>query len=269
MGTACARPEPPSPAEAAVAPGVDKALGPLGGFRLFEIELEGGWVPFEPRISKMLAEADVSGQHRVEYQARRQTYIVDFDTMEQINKLSGKRRRIRRVGAVGASLAPNQLGQHAAAMETMSGLPSHGSLAAPPVPTAFPELMQVSESELGRFKGSRTALDAFILTLPQARVLVDRSKEVRDENSRLQKSSIASLASTSQQADGEAEALLQQALDTPGVMDVASLTSFKERYLQQKLEKQMDLVVKKRLECNDAEWHALSLTPATTRGGLS
>merc|ERR1711879_691149 len=133
-----------------------------------------------------------SGHVRVEYHARRQSYVVDLQRMEQINKRSGMRRRIRRVPALGVHSGYNGLGQYPGA-ETESGFAST-SLVTPPLPAAFPELMQVGEAELARLKGSRSALDAFILTVPQARVLVDKSKAIREENSRLHKSAVATLA---------------------------------------------------------------------------
>jgi len=232
----------------------------------FEIELEGGWAPFEPRVAMKLAEAEALGQHRVEYSARRQQYVLDLLSMEQINKLSGKRRRIRRVGAAlanGLGTSRGEAGPEGTSSGSLAGAPY-----TPSVPAAFPELMQVGESELGRLKASRDALDAFIPTVPQARVLVDQARAVREENGRLRTVAIAGLASGSQEADAEAEECLQRALDTPGVMDITALASLRDQFLQHKVDKQRRLIAKKRLECTDAEWHALCMTPATARGGL-
>jgi len=281
MGAACARPEPPSPAEATVAPAASCALGlaagegvgsDAGGFRCsFEVELEEGWVPFDARVAAKFAEAELRGQQRVDYSARRQSYVVDLHAMQQVNVRSGVSRRIRRVGS---EEVPPAFDRHHRSLHVLhetrapshTDIPRRTAVCTPAFPGSLPELLQLGEPELGRLRGTHAALDEFIMSGPQARHLVSQAAAATEENLRLQKAAAAKLGFRAQQADGEAEAFLQEALDLPGSMDPSAVAHFREQYLHQKMQKQKSLLAKKRLDNTEAEWRAYCLTPGAARG---
>jgi len=267
MGAACGRPEPPSPAEAAIAPPASCGQGAAG--HVYEVELESGWAPYEPSVNAMICEAEARGQSRVEYTARRQYYVVDLRIMQQINKRSGIQRRVRRVD-IGVSGSNNP-----AAADTLGPLrPTEACaegprkrLHAPPPPAAFPELVHLAEPELGKLRSNPAAMDEFLLRLPPARALLEQRDAAREEGGRLRRAAAGRLSSRAQQADAEADAAVQEALDAPRALDAAALTGFKDQFLQHKFEKQRQLLIKRRMECRPVEWHALILTPAAARAG--
>mmetsp|Transcript_45915 Transcript_45915/g.143838 ORF Transcript_45915/g.143838 Transcript_45915/m.143838 type:complete len:539 (-) Transcript_45915:121-1737(-) len=62
---------------------------------IFEVELEGDWVPFDPESNRRLSEAKESGQSRVDLRARGHRYVVDLEFMAQTNRSTGMCRPIR------------------------------------------------------------------------------------------------------------------------------------------------------------------------------
>jgi len=267
MGAACARPEPPSPAEATVPPSSLPGFGQLDIGEAFEVELEHGWVRFDDSVSTMLADAEAHGQPQIEYVARKQSYVIDLRSMQQFNKRSGKTRRIRRVQDAEA-LRPSKSAGGAGAPEVESAHGLHArAVHTPSAPAAFPDLLRLGDSELGRLKASPAALDEWIMQQPEARALTDQVKDLREENDRLKRAAISRLARLAQQADEEAETGLQAVLEAPEPMSVTAFASFKEQYLQLKAEKQRKLLLKKHHTCDAVEWHTLCMTPATTRVG--
>jgi len=268
MGANCARPEPPSGAEKTFCHTSShefRDLGLAGSESVtFEIELDGGWSPFEPMTAAMLADAYKSGQHEIEYSARRQTYVVNLHKMLQINGKTGRSRRIRRViandishdNAIGA--ADMLLPLHEGACDQLT----------PAVPTSFPELSQLGEAELRKLKSSPSAIEEFILGLPQAREMRSRAANVKKENSRVVKAVAAKLTAEAHKADSDGEQCLQDALAVEGVMSAVTFAGFKERILHAKMEKHRHLLTKKQLELDGADWSALISTPATSHAGF-
>lgn len=266
MGANCARPEPP--------PGAEKTfchtsshefrdIGPAENEHVtFEIELEGGWAPFEPMTAAMLADAYNRGQHEIEYSARRQTYVVNLHKMLQINGKTGKSRRIRRV-------ATNDNSENNAVRAAEPFLPEEAcDQLTPAVPKSFPELSQLGDAELRKLRSSPSAIEEFILGLPQARELRSRAADVKKENSRVVKAVAAKLTAAAHKTDSDGEQRLQDALAVEGVMSAVTLAGVKERILQAKMEKHRHLLTKKQLEVDGADWNALISAPATSHAGF-
>jgi len=267
MGANCARPEPPSGAEKTFCHTSShefRDIGPANCEQVtFEIELDGGWTPFEPMTAAMLADAYKSGQHEIEYSARRQTYVVNLHKMLQINGKTGRSRRIRRVVA-------NDYDDNAVRAADLL-LPLHEGACdqlTPAVPTSFPELSQLGEAELRKLKSSPSAIEEFILGLPQARELRSRAANVKKENSRVVKAVAAKLTAAAHKADFDGEQCLQDALAVEGVMSAVTFAGFKEGILQAKMDKHRHLLTKKQLEVDGADWSALISTPATSHAGF-
>jgi len=268
MGANCARPEPPSGAEKTFTHTSShefRDIGPAGSeHATFEIELDGGWASFEPMTAAMLADAYKSGQHEIEYSARRQTYVVNLHKMLQINSKTGRSRRIRRV--VTSSNADDNAVRAPDLLIPIHGVAYDGST--PAAPASFPELSQLGEAELRKLKSSPSAIEEFILGLPQARELRSKAAEVKKENSRAAKAATAKLTAAAHTADADGETCLQEALGVEGVMSAATFANFKERILQAKMDKHRYLLRKKQLEADGADWNALILSPATSHAGF-
>lgn len=162
------------------------------------------------------------------------------------------------------------------------------------MPASFPELDRLSESELQYLQANSSALDDWLMDLPQVKACDDRLKRVREENCELacgllarqaeledtrrqcergraaldrrreavealgrQRDEIlqqraperlgAVLTARAQEADAQAEALLQEALDSSVLMDMAALSEFRKSYVQQKAEKHWRLALKESL----------------------
>lgn len=62
---------------------------------VWQIQLGRNWVTYDLETEKLICEAKASGASTVEYSARRQTYVIDLQTMAQINRGTGVRRAIR------------------------------------------------------------------------------------------------------------------------------------------------------------------------------
>merc|ERR1719159_447333 len=58
------------------------------------------WIVYDVETQKLIHQAEAVGASTVEYSARRQTYIIDLQSKEQINRVTGVRRAIRCVEAV-------------------------------------------------------------------------------------------------------------------------------------------------------------------------
>jgi len=276
MGANCAQPAPPSPSEKRYSHTGEHEFTEHGcnGRATFEIELDHGWAPFDPMTARMLADAYINGHDEIEYSARRQMYVVDFHKMLQVNTQTGRSRRMRRIidnNHVDINFVP--VATHVPdAGETY---PQHDvdcgqtySSRIPAVPAAFPELSRLGETELGRLKTSPSAIEEFILDLPQAHDIKFRTSDVKAENSKLVKIVAGKLAAAAQRADSDGEKCLQDTLALEGVMDNVTLASFKERFLQAKIEKHQRLLTKKQLESEGEDWDALISMPATNRVGF-
>mmetsp|Transcript_94967 Transcript_94967/g.188109 ORF Transcript_94967/g.188109 Transcript_94967/m.188109 type:complete len:269 (+) Transcript_94967:97-903(+) len=268
MGANCARPEPPQGAEKTFTHTSShefREIGPAGSENVkFEIELDGGWQPFEPMIAAMLVDAYTSGQHEIEYSARRQTYVVNLHKMLQVNGKTGKSRRIRRV--VTSDNIDNNVVPAADMLPPLHE--GGGDHLTPSVPASFPKLLQLGEIELRKLKSSPSAIEEFILGLPQANELRSRTADVKKENSRMVKSVASKLTAAAHKADSDGEQRLQDALAVEGVMSAVTIAGFKECMLQAKMDKHRLLLTKKKLEVDGADWSALISTPATSHAGL-
>jgi hypothetical protein len=64
---------------------------------VWQIRLGNNWVTYDLDTEKLIWDAVTAGASIVEYCARRQSYIIDLKSMEQINRVTGVRRAIRRV----------------------------------------------------------------------------------------------------------------------------------------------------------------------------
>jgi len=276
MGANCAQPVPPSPSEKRYSHTGEHEISEHGcnGHATFEIELDHGWAPFDPMTARMLADAYINGHDEIEYSARRQMYVVDFHKMLQVNTKTGRSRRMRRIidgNHVDINFVP--VAKHVPDAEET--FPLHdvdcgqtGSSTIPAIPASFPELLRLGETELGRLKTSPSAVEEFILGLPQARDLKFRTLHVKTENSRLVKVVAGKLAAAAERADSDGEKSLQDTLALEGVMDNVTVGSFKDRFLRAKIEKHQRLLTKKQLESEGEEWDALISTPATSRVGF-
>jgi len=276
MGANCAQPAPPSPSgEKRYCHTGEHEFSDRGcnGHAIFEIELDHGWASFDPMTARMLADAFLNGHDEIEYSARRQMYVVDFHKMLQVNVKTGRSRRMRRIADKShADINFVPVATHTPAEEMP---PLHadydgqtGSSRIPPIPASFPDLSQLGDSELARLKGSPSAIEEFILGLPQARVIQSSTSDAKVENAKLVKAVAGKLAAAAQRADSEGETCLQDTLALEGVMDNATLASFKERFLQAKTVKHRRLLTKKQLESGGEDWDALISMPATTRVGF-
>lgn len=101
-----------------------------------------------------------------------------------------------------------------------------------------------------------TAVDDAASKCEQSRIARERQQAVVDEltaqrdemaGRRAPERALAVLAARAQQSDAEAEAVLQEALNTPGAMDASGLAAFKQRYVGLKTEKHMRLATQERL----------------------
>lgn len=63
----------------------------------WEIQLDGGWTAFDREVAGLIATAEASGQSKLEYKARGQSYVIDLVSRYQVNVKSGVRRSLRRV----------------------------------------------------------------------------------------------------------------------------------------------------------------------------
>lgn len=225
----------------------------IDGGEAFEVELEHGWVPLDTMTTSMIKQAGLRGQNCVEYSARGQDYVIDLNAMHQVNKRTGMIRRVRHA-------------EHNEILECNDEehvFHAGASLGEPPqaleVPKSFPELSRLGEAELGRLKANPSALDEWILNLPQARASIDRLKMIQKENSELscniharkaelQRSHAMMFAVRAQQAEVLPERCLAQALEAPEMMDAAALANFREQYIQYTLEKQRKVVLKEWLD---------------------
>jgi serine/threonine protein kinase len=61
----------------------------------WEIELEGGWKPYDEDVTELLNTAKAQGQNKVSYSARGQTYKIDLETLVQANTRTGVARKVR------------------------------------------------------------------------------------------------------------------------------------------------------------------------------
>lgn len=236
----------------------------------FEIDLGDSWSPLDSATSALILEAQLRGQRTVECKARGQQYIIDVRSMVQTNKATGRSRRIR-PSVASNSNRPGTGGDEDEIMAISDALPplrgtaevtSIAAIRIPDVPMTVTELTQLNESELSRLAGDMSALDAFILQLPRAKSIAERAQTMRDENKLLVNAVGGKLSVQAQQHDAEGERQLERALDAPGAMDSMALAQFRERYIQQKMQKQRVLLSKRRLQCSTLEWHTLCTTPA-------
>jgi len=66
---------------------------------LWQIQLGVNWVEYDLETEQIIREAEAAGASTVTYSARRQNYIVDLQSMQQINRATGVRRSIRKIEA--------------------------------------------------------------------------------------------------------------------------------------------------------------------------
>lgn len=64
---------------------------------MWQIQLGVNWVRYDLETEELIRDAVTAGASTVEYCARRQSYIIDLNSMEQRNRVTGVRRAIRRV----------------------------------------------------------------------------------------------------------------------------------------------------------------------------
>lgn len=62
----------------------------------WEINLGNSWVRYDAETEELIAHAHANGLQFVEYEARRQPYVVDIAALRQINRRTGVAREIRR-----------------------------------------------------------------------------------------------------------------------------------------------------------------------------
>mmetsp|Transcript_47084 Transcript_47084/g.82863 ORF Transcript_47084/g.82863 Transcript_47084/m.82863 type:complete len:384 (-) Transcript_47084:212-1363(-) len=61
----------------------------------WEVMLAGKWTPYGDAEARMLDDAMKSGKHSFEYDMRGHHYVVDLDSMQQVNPSTGKTRAVR------------------------------------------------------------------------------------------------------------------------------------------------------------------------------
>ncbi|XP_076867224.1 putative E3 ubiquitin-protein ligase DTX2 isoform X2 [Brachyhypopomus gauderio] len=106
----------------------------LGGGVLWEwASDEGNWTAYETRTSILLEHSLQAGQATADLGPHGYNYIVDLTALEQVNKNSGFRRRVRRQGGVPYPLASGSV-IHSGPACTCQQCLSHGGASAGPVP---------------------------------------------------------------------------------------------------------------------------------------
>eukprot|EP00746_Dinoflagellata_sp_MGD_P164008 gnl/MRDRNA2_/MRDRNA2_92408_c0_seq1.p1 gnl/MRDRNA2_/MRDRNA2_92408_c0~~gnl/MRDRNA2_/MRDRNA2_92408_c0_seq1.p1 ORF type:complete len:454 (+),score=89.13 gnl/MRDRNA2_/MRDRNA2_92408_c0_seq1:90-1451(+) len=65
----------------------------------WQILLGINWITYDLETEKLIQDAEAAGVSTVEYSARRQNYIIDLKSMQQINQATGVRRSIRKIEA--------------------------------------------------------------------------------------------------------------------------------------------------------------------------
>ncbi|KAK1787560.1 hypothetical protein P4O66_016066 [Electrophorus voltai] len=94
---------------------------------------EGSWTTYETRTSILLEHSLQAGQATADLAPHGYNYIVDLTALEQVNKSSGFRRRVRRQGGAPYPLASGSV-IHSGPACTCQQCLSHGGTAAGPVP---------------------------------------------------------------------------------------------------------------------------------------
>lgn len=120
---------------------------------VWEIQLGMNWIVYDVETQKLIHQAEAVGASTVEYSARRQTYIIDLQSKEQINRVTGVRRAIRCVEAEVAKLTEPAVVERPSRSKRLVELIEH--LLSPAVQVELPvaaceEPVQLSAAEVSQ-----------------------------------------------------------------------------------------------------------------------
>ena len=66
----------------------------------------------------------------------------------------------------------------------------------------------------------------------------------------------AKLSTQAQKSDADAEAVLEETLDSTALMDASALVDFKQRFLQLKMDKHRHLAMRERIIASERQWRS-------------